>query len=317
MSSQPSQEELHEMVSRWVPSHREKIRIHTDTTDFFRVDYNDVLLLNGIPYLIRHNARSRFGLDDEIKYWVKRAIDLRDGSTKIIKLVFYERFNTTIGGIDFECFRSPRKEARILSLVENHPHFMHGYSAEDEKGNTIRVLDFIYGKPLRDHIEKTEGQHESYFYEHFPLILKHFAKCVRGIGFLHEHGERHGDIHRDHILIDRDTGVHRWIDFDINYRHRENIYGYDLFGLGNILIFLTAKGDVLLPDLKHRNHPALSSLGQEDMNIVFHNRVANLKKIYPYIPESLNRVLLHFSEGTNWFYENTRQLSEDLGGIEI
>jgi hypothetical protein len=29
---------------------------------------------------------------------------------------------------------------------------------------------------------------------------------------------------------------------------------------------------------------------------VFHNRVANLKKIYPYIPENLNRVLIHFSK---------------------
>jgi hypothetical protein len=48
------------------------------------------------------------------------------------------------------------------------------------------------------------------------------------------------------------------------------------------------------------------------MNIVFNNRVANLKKIYHYIPESLNRVLMHFSKGANWFYENTIQLLDDL-----
>jgi hypothetical protein len=35
--------------------------------------------------------------------------------------------------------------------------------------------------------------------------------------------------------------------------------------------------------------------------------------IYPYIPETLNRVLMHFSKGTNWFYENTTQLLDDLG----
>ena len=46
---------------------------------------------------------------------------------------------------------------------------------------------------------------------------------------------------------------------------------------------------------------------------MFHNRVANLKKIYPYIPENLNRVLMHFSKGANWFYENTVQLLDDLG----
>jgi hypothetical protein len=71
-------------------------------------------------------------------------------------------------------------------------------------------------------------------------------------------------------------------------------------------------GDVLLLDLKNQDHPALGELREEDVNIVFNNRVANLKKIYPYIPESLNRVLMHFSKGANWFYENTTQLLDDL-----
>jgi hypothetical protein len=129
---------------------------------------------------------------------------------------------------------------------------------------------------------------------------------------LHEHNEKHGDIRRDHILIDRQTGRYRWIDFDYNYMHRENIYGYDLFGLGNILIFLVGKGDVLLMDLRDRNHPALTGLCEEDLNIVFNHRVANLRKVYPYLSEALNKILLHFSRGANYFYQNTGQLIEDL-----
>jgi len=49
------------------------------------------------------------------------------------------------------------------------------------------------------------------------------------------------------------------------------------------------------------------------VNIVFHNRVANLGKIYPYIPEALNRVLMHFSVGSPVYYDDTRELLEDLG----
>jgi len=75
---------------------------------------------------------------------------------------------------------------------------------------------------------------------------------------------------------------------------------------------LAGMGDVLLPDLRKQSHPALDALWEEDLNIVFNHRVANLKKIYPYIPESLNRVLMHFSKGANWFYENTTQLLDDL-----
>jgi hypothetical protein len=137
-------------------------------------------------------------------------------------------------------------------------------------------------------------------------------ECISAIRFLHDHGQKHGDIRRDHILIDRDNSAYRWIDFDYNYRHRENIFGYDLFGLGNILIYLVGKGDVLLQQLKNADHPAFSDIRQEDVNIVFHNRIANLKKVYPYIPEALNRVLLHFSNGANRFYDHTNQLLEDL-----
>jgi serine/threonine protein kinase len=310
-----SQKVLRQMASRWLaPSQsHHPLTIHTDTTDFFKIEYNDVVVLNSKPYLIRHNAREgRFGLDDEVKFWVKRAIDLKTGNLKIIKLVFYEKFKTRIGGIEFECFRSPKKEARILDVVNGHSNFMHGYSIEDKEGNIVRVLDYIFGKSLHAHIGNLKMDHHTYFYKFFPDILSNFMECIEAIRFLHQHAEKHGDIRRDHILIDRDSGQYRWIDFDFNYRHRENIYGYDLFGLGNVLIFLVGMGDVLLLDLKNQDHPALGELREEDVNIVFNNRVANLKKIYPYIPESLNRVLMHFSKGTNWFYENTTQLLDDL-----
>jgi len=304
------------MASRWLPPSQgvHRFRIHTDTTNFFRVEYGDVVVLGDRPYLIRHNAKEgRFGIDDDVKFWVKRAIDLKGGSLKVIKLVFYEKFTTHIGGIAFECFRSPRKEARILDLVAGHKNFMHGHAVKDEAENLVRVLDFIAGNTLHSHVEDMNLGHQTYFYEQFPGIIKNFIECIGAIRFLHEHGEKHGDIRRDHILIDRHSGRYRWIDFDFNYRHRENIYGYDLFGLGNVLVFLAGKGDVLVPELKTAGHPALRALRQEDVNIVFHNRVANLKKIYPYIPETLNRVLMHFSKGANWFYENTTQLLDDLG----
>ena len=310
----PSQEDLRQMVSLRLPPYQvpRHFRILTDTTDFFHVEYNDVVILAETPYLIRHNAKElRFGLEDEIKLWVKRAIDLTNGNLKVIKLVFYEKYTSRIGKIEFECFRSPKKEARILELVSNHKNFMHGYSVEDEKANIVRVLDFIKGETLYTYVKNFEIDHETYFFERFPGILDQFMECIDAIRFLHDHGEKHGDIRRDHILIEKDSGHYRWIDFDFNYRHRENIYGYDLFGLGNILVFLTGMGDALLSELKKQEHP-VSDILEDDMNIVFNNRVVNLKKLYPYIPESLNRILMHFSKGTNYFYENTSQLLNDL-----
>ncbi|MBW1719220.1 MAG: hypothetical protein JRJ43_06610 [Deltaproteobacteria bacterium] len=315
MAKSISQETLHQMVTRWASPRPDNYRfkIFKDTSDFFRVEYGSVVVLDEKPFLVLGNAKEgRFGIDDQEKFWVKRSIDLTDGSRKIIKLVFYEKFMAKIGGIPWECFRSPKKEARVLKLVAGHKNFMQGYAVEDEKGNVVRVLDVIKGKTLHAYLQNLESDHQTYFYELFPDILSKYIECIKAIKFLHENGEKHGDIRRDHIFIDRENGDFTWIDFDYNYRQRENIYGYDLFGLGNILIFIAGMGDVMMTDLKKQNHPALSLLTGDDVNIVFHNRVANLKKVYPYIPETLNRVLMHFSSGANWFYDNTSQLLEDL-----
>ncbi len=310
-----SPNDIKELIHHWMPSFPADadVHIHTDTTNFFTIDYNDVIVVGERPYLIGHNAKEgRFGLDDDVKYWVKRARDLQSGERVIIKLVFYEKFTVHVGAIAFECFRSPKKEARILELVQGHPYFMQGHAVNDEQSNTVRIIDFIYGKPLSTYVQNLESNHETYFYEHFPEILNHFLECIEGIRFLHASGEKHGDIRRDHIIIDRETGHWRWIDFDFNYRHRENIYGYDIFGLGNILGFLVGKGDVTLQNLKRENFSAFGRITESDLNIVFGNRLVNLKKVYPYIPETLNRILLHFSKNAQWFYETTEQFMADL-----
>lgn len=315
LNQMPLQKRIEEMAMRWMPAgwNQRRFRVHTDTTEFFDIEYGDVVLLNGRPYLIRNSAKEgRFGLDDEVKHWVKRSIDLTAGEMCILKLVFYEKFLASVGGIEFECFRSPRKEARILELVGKHPNFMHGFSSTDEKGNSVRVLEYISGKTLSSHISDFDQSHEAYFYEALPGILHNFIECLDAIGLLHKQGEKHGDIRRDHILIDRQSGRYRWIDFDYNYRHRENIFGYDLFGLGNVLTYIVGKGDVLLYDLKRHDPDTLARLNDSDLNIVFHNRVAALKKVYPYIPDSLNRVLLHFSNGANRFYERVDELTQDI-----
>lgn len=306
---------LRDMIARHVPAGRvpKKVRVTADTTDFFRVDYDDVLILDGRPYFIRNYEREgRFGIEEQPKYWVRRAVDLLTGEIKIIKMVFLERFSAKVGDLVFDCVRSPRKEARILDLVRDHPHFMHGTSVRDEAGNIIRIIDYIPGKTMDKLVLELGADHEDYFHNYFPEVLDDYIGLVEAIGFLHEHGEKHGDIRRDHIIKDKRSGQYRWIDFDFNYWHKENLYGYDLSGLGNILVYLAGRGDVTVQLLKQHDHPALEHLGENDVNIIFNNRVVNLKKIYPYIPDALNLVMLHFSAGAEIFYEDTDQLLNDL-----
>lgn len=295
-----------------------KFKIITDTSDFSRIDYNDVVILGGKPYWVkRYEKEGRFGMDDEPKYWVRRAVDLTDGSTKILKLVFHEEFETTVCGIVIKCFRSPKKEARILDLVAEHQNFMHGDWVLDAAGNNVRILEFIRGPRFDEVVTGYGTDHQDYFYNYFPEVLNQYIELLTAIKFLHDHGEKHGDIRRDHIIWDREREVMRWIDFDYNYKHGESMFSFDLEGLGNIIIFLVGRGDVLVEDLYRDNRQLFDSLWGEDLSISYKNRVANLKKIFPYIPESLNRVLLHFSAGAGIFYETTDQLLEDLAKARV
>jgi hypothetical protein len=309
------EKELLRMIRKWVPRDRVPKRVRVkDTSDFFRVDYDDVVVLEGVPYFVRNNEREgRFGLEDEQKFWVKRARNLLTGEVKILKWVFREKFEAKIGKLVFECVRSPRKEARILELVKGRPEFMQGQTVLDSSGNELRILDYIRGKTLGELALEPGKDHEDFFRNHYPGLLDEFIGIVEAIRFLHDHNEKHGDIRRDHIIKDLDTGRYRWIDFDFNYRHGESRFGFDLFGLGNVLLFITGRGDVTTNRLYEQSPAIFDRLTEDDVNIVFRNRVNNLRKVFPYIPEKLNRVLMHFSQSAPVYYEKTEELLEDLG----
>lgn len=282
--------------------------------DFFSVDYNDILRLGDDCYLIRGvETEKRFGIEDDPKYWVKKAVDLKNNyERKVIKFCFFEEFESKIGGIQFKLFRSPVKEARILGKVKGNPNFMQGFSVEESSGNPIRVLDFINGPSLYEYLENLNVPYEEYFRDSLPSLLDKLVIVFGALGDLHDMDEVHGDVRQDHILVNKVDGAFKWIDFDYNYTTRGGRFGYDLFGLGNILAAVVGKGSRTVQQLYAESPDILARLYFEDTNIVWSSRVVNLKKIYPQIPERLNRVLMHFSAGATVFYETVWELLEDL-----
>jgi serine/threonine protein kinase len=291
------------------------MRLITDTTDFFSIDYGDIIQIGEKRYAVTgHERERRFGMEDP-KFWVKRAVDSDTGEKKILKLSFPESFETYFGNVMVRCFRNPKKEADILALVRDHPHFMKGIALRDEKGNIIRVLDIVPGPNFFLYIDSLNMTYETYFTKALPDILKKLVKAIEAIRFLHVHGFRHGDIRNDHIIVDRDTGNYVWIDFDYDYEARENPFGLDVFGLGNLLINAVGKGfhniNMILNDtrtygdLKDRLEPG-------DFSIINKKRFINLRKLYPAIPKPLNDILMHFSKGADIYYEFAEEIIEDL-----
>lgn len=300
-----------ELLSRLAPDFptRHAGEIFTDTTEFMRIGYGDVIRLADRDFLVlRDEAERRFGLEDP-KYWVKRCRCLETGGRNLVKLVFHESFPMTIGTMVVTCTRSPRKESRILDLVRGDDRFMQGVTVPDAAGNPARILDVVAGKRLDEKIEALEMPHRDYFHDLFPDILDRFIEACEAIGWLHERNEKHGDIRRDHLYVRYDTGRYCWIDFDYTFDFQESPFGLDLFGLGNIIQFLVGMGQHTLQSVSPDQR---AGLVPADCSIMFANRVVNLKKLFPYIPEALNNVLMRFSLEANVFYDATQDLVRDL-----
>jgi len=290
-------------------------KVFVDTTDFCSIDFGDEIIVDGKRYIVTgHEREHRFGLDDP-KFWVKRAIEAESGEKKILKLSFFETFDTSLAGVKIRCFRNPEKEGNILKLVKEHPHFMHGRACLDTKGNNIRILDPVQGTKFFSYLRTLSMPHELYFHKLLPNILRRMIKAFEAISFLHHHGFRHGDIRTDHLFIERETGNYVWIDFDYDYETSENPFGLDIFGLGNVLLYALGKGFYELYEIK--SHPRtygnlVESLEPGDFSVLDKFRLLNLRKIFPYLPKCFNDILLHFSFGADVFYETVDEIIEDL-----
>ena len=295
---------------------RRRQKVFTDTTDFTAIDYGDVIHVDNRYFLVTGYTREgRFGVDEQPKQWVPRCLDLESGSHHILKLVFYETFTVTVGQFTIPCFRNPEKEAAILELVRGHPHFMQGHAAPDGAGNPVRILDIIAGRRLDKHLHRLGGSHRQYFEEQLPALLGQFLECTRAIALVHAQGMRHGDIRRDHLFVEYDTGLFRWIDFDYDFYLPERPFALDIFELGNLLMYLVGRSNYQPRDIladPAMGEQVLATITREDTSLLSRHRVVNLRKLFPYIPKELNDVFMHFSLGTSVFYDSVAEFHADL-----
>lgn len=273
------------------------------------IERDHVIELEGQRFLVRCNEREgRFGLDEQPKFWVKRATGLASGKTHILKMVFTEEFKVRVGALEVRCHRSPEKEGRVLDLVQGDARFMQGRTARDARGNLVRIIDFIPGPDLLTHLHSIPADHQEYARSRLPGILAQIAAGCRAIQRLHEAGLCHGDIRNDHLIVERGTGCFRWIDFDLN----QDFPDFDVWSLGNVLHCAAAKGFTNFADAV-RARPELSGrLSEEDASVFFPHRVMNLRKVYPYLPGRLNDILLRFSAGASACFDQVSQIADEL-----
>ena len=265
--------------------------------------------------VVGYTREGRFGVDEQPKQWVPKVYDLESGQRNIVKLVFHETYTIRLGGLEVTCYRSPEKEARVIELTRGNPAFMQGYATLDGAGNLVRILDVVNGQRLDKEVFKMGESHLEYFENYLSDVLRRFLVSVESVALLHDNGLKHGDIRRDHIFVDRQDGHFVWIDFDYDFYLPERPYAMDLFGLGNVLLFLVGQQNFRPGDLLKNpsfGQKVFSRIDQGDLALVARDRIFNLKKIYPYIPDPINDILLYFSAGTEVMYDTVAEFHEDL-----
>ena len=129
--------------------------------------------------------------------------------------------------------------------------------------------------------------------------------------FVSEHNMHHGDIRNDHIFIEAETGVCKWIDFDYSVTHAD----YDFWSLGNLIIFTAAGGLLLHKDISQNpdRYPRLTSpISAGDCSLYHKYRVANVRKVYPYISKKINHICMRHAIDHIAIYEDYPSLIHDL-----
>jgi hypothetical protein len=290
-------------------------RIWENTSNFFNIASGDVLRLGENDYFVFGDAKEgRFGMDDEPKPWVKYAFDLTHGYKKVVKLVFDESFATRVGLFLIKAKRSALKEAEVLDAVRGHPSFMQGFSVSDAGGNLVRVLDFISGRTVFNHVLDLRLDHETYYHTVFPTLLDNLITCIDGMHFISKKGLHHGDIRNDHIIIEATTGTYKWIDFDYAVTHLD----FDLWSLGNLIIFAAAGGLLLKRDVleyPERYPRSRRDITLDDCSLYHKYRVANVQKVYPYVSGRLNAVCMKYAIGSVNLYSGYDQMLQDLRAV--
>ena len=296
------------------------VELITDTEDFIRISRGQVIELEGRQFVVSgYVYEPRFGLEDQPKFWVRRGYDLETGQTVIIKFEFYEEFVARFGSFQIPCYRSPEKESEVLNLVKNDPRFMHGYTLLDSSGNNVRIIEYINGKSLYTTILDLDVDHEYYYHTYLIHFMHKLIDSLEGLQMLHENDLCHGDIRNDHILIEDRTNQFRWIDFDLNqdvmFDPYETYAIFDVWSTGRLLQFVVGMGLVTFHDIQSSNtfsSDTISKLQPGDASAFHYYRLMNLKKIYPYISEPLNNILMRFSMSADDYYWSMSDLIRDL-----
>ena len=202
-----------------------------------------------------------------------------------------------------------KMEARRIKKLQERPidHFVNGQTFEDSKGNIVNIFEHIEGETLHEVIQGIKVGHREYFKDHFPDLALKLLDLARALQELHERLKiTHSDIHLKNIIIQDGTRKPFLIDYDFPIMSER--YS-DIEELGLSLLDLALKSTCAEGSHTLYDFPKLEFTGGElwDEEVIL-----NARKIYSYIPEDINNILLRFADDCENRYKTASEFADDL-----
>lgn len=250
---------------------------------------------------------------------VHRAIDRRNGGTVAIKRLALQREFAPEDLIDVrDRFMREASAARHL----DHPDILRVLDAGESAGDTWIAMEYVIGQDLSHHTRP--GQL-------LPLreVLLLGARLARALYYAHSHGVVHRDIKPANVMLERESGSVKIMDFGIarvadgsrtrtglvlgtpSYMSPEQLAGLpvdgrsDLYSLGAMLFQL------LTGHLPHQSE-SMATLMHQIMN----QPAPDIRRLRPELPESLAMVVaLALEKRPELRYQRGDTLAQDLEAV--
>lgn len=236
---------------------------------------------------------------------------------------------------DEPSIKSAVKESEILRLVQGNRGFVQGVGRVPTGCDFVLCdMEYMEGPTLPEWIKSMPQDHKTYYRDMFPFLAARFADAARALHELHEAGRisqseygYHGDMGQgDCLIYDQSRSTLRWFDLNLVLLGDRNGVAEDINELGKIFRFIVGKRlhtvgtfaqhPELYPHARVRpadfSREDLVDLGVDDLSLL---PVVNLGKLFPYISDEVNALLMQF-RGDGWDgFRSALELAEAIEAV--
>ncbi|XP_007525918.1 2-5A-dependent ribonuclease [Erinaceus europaeus] len=196
----------------------------------------------------------------KLKIFIHKEYKIADTSEGGIYLGFYEDQEVAVKRF-YEGSMQGSKEISCLQKSRKNSHLVKFYECETYGGCQYVCLA-LCERTLQEHLDSSRGEAVAHTQDEFAQNV--FSSLFRAVDELHQCGYTHQDLQPQNILVDSKNAIYL-ADFDKSIEKAgEREVKEDLQALGQLVIYVTKKGDIPFEKLKAKSSDKIIQLASDE-----------------------------------------------------